>query len=63
MFAGPMTQIVALALVGCFAVGVGLMWRAWRSRARAGRRQVCSRCRAVNPVRAKYCAQCGNPLD
>ncbi len=62
MFAGPMTQIVALLLLGCFAVGVGLMWRAWRGRVRAGRERTCSRCRARNPARAKYCAQCGKPL-
>ena len=62
MFATPMTVIVVLAVVICFAAGAGMIWRARRNRVRMRKSTVCPRCRASNPIHAKFCARCGEAL-
>ncbi len=58
-----MTRIVILFLAVCLGLGLAMMWRAVRRPREGGAGPVCPRCRTSNPATAKYCANCGTPLE
>jgi hypothetical protein len=56
---GPMTFIVSLALAAMLAAGVTLIWR---GRSPHREKTVCPKCGVRNPVTARFCSACGEPL-
>ena len=58
MIFGPMTMIVAAALIACLCAGVALLIRAKSDRSKP----VCGKCHQRNPQGATFCAACGEEL-
>ena len=63
MAGGPMTVIVVIVLAGLLVAGLLAVYRGRSARTSGRRAKVCQRCRNINPLHAKFCSQCGEPLD
>jgi len=61
--ATPMTLIVSLALIVCGVIGLRFILAVMSGASGSRKGKVCGRCRTRNPAHAKFCAQCGKPLN